>query len=299
MTTSPTNLPAFHLPHVPPVVRSAAPTPLAALLNPLHLVATLWRNRELIRQFTVRETVERHRGTHLGLLWSVINPLLVLAVYTFVFGVILRQKWDVLGGSPAEFPLTMLCGVTVFTVFADAVSQAPALIVNRAGYVTKVIFPLEIFPVTVLGSGLFYAGIGLVLIVGGTGLLLHAFSPTIWLFPVVLLPLIFLSLGLSWFLSSLGVFLRDINSVVAIVVQRVMMFLTPIFYPVENVPDQYRFLIDYNPLTPIVENSRRTLMWGQWPDWASLGIVTVISLVVMQLGYAFFVKSKRGFADVL
>lgn len=281
------------------VVRSAQSTPIGALLSPAHLLRTVWANRELIRQFTVRETAGKHRGTHLGLGWSVLQPLLVLSVFTFVFGVILRQKWNVLGGAPAEFPLTMLCGVTVFAVFADTVCTAPTMVVTRPTYVTKVVFPLEIFPIAALGSALFFSLIGLALIVGGTGLLLKTVSPTIWLFPVVLVPLIALTLAFSWFFAALGVFLRDINNVISIVVQRILMFLTPVFYPAESVPADYRFLIDYNPLTVIVENARRTLMWGQWPDWTSLAVVTAGSLVFMQLGYAFFMKGKRGFADVL
>jgi lipopolysaccharide transport system permease protein len=298
MTTTSTQIgPAGHGEQV--AVRSGVPTPIAALLNPAHLVSTLWRQRELSRQFTVREVVGRHRGTHLGLAWSVLNPLLTIAVFTLVFGIILRQKWDVLGGTPAEFPLTMLCGMTVFAVFADTVCQAPGLIVSRPNYVTKVVFPLEIFAVAQLGASLFFSAVGLVLLVAGTGALLGTFSKTIWLFPVVLVPLCALSLGVSWFLAALGVFLRDINNVIVLLVQRLLLFLTPVFYPAESVPESFRFLLELNPLTTIVENARRTLMWGQWPDWGALGLVTLVSLAVMQLGYAFFMKGKRGFADVL
>ncbi len=284
---------------VPVQVRSGAPAPLRIVLNPAAAASTLWRHRELIRQFAWREVVGRSKGTQLGFLWTFLNPLLILVVNTFVFAIILRQQWSVLGGGPAEFPLTMLCGMTMFGVFAETVCASPMMIVSRPNFVTKVVFPIEVFPAATLGCALFYAAINVVLIVAGTGLLLKTFSATIWMFPVVLVPLVTLTLGLSWFLAALGVFLRDINSVVGLVVYRVLVFMTPLFFPITAVPERYRGLLEYNPLTVIVENARRTLMWGREPDWVSLGWVTALGLVVMQLGYAWFERSKRGFADVV
>jgi len=283
----------------PVEVRSGAPVPLARVLNPAVMAGTLWRHRGLIRQFAWREVVGRSKGTQLGFLWTFLNPLLILVVNTFVFAIILRQSWDVLGGGPAEFPLTMLCGMTMFGVFSETVSSAPMMIVSRPNFVTKVVFPIEVFPAATLGCALFYAAINVVLIVVGTGALLKTFSTTIWMFPVVLVPLAALTLGLAWFLAALGVFLRDIHSVVGLVVQRVLVFMTPLFFPITAVPERYRGVMEHNPLTVIVQNARRTLMWSQEPDWVSLAWVTALGLVVMQLGYAWFERSKRGFADVV
>ncbi len=299
-TASPTSAPRFGTDDdAPAQVRSAAPVPLARVLNPAAMLRELWRGRELIRQFSWREVVGRNKGTQLGMVWTFLNPLLILVVNTFVFAVVLRQNWNVLGGGPAEFPLTMLCGMTVFGVFAETVCAAPTMIVSRPNFVTRVVFPIEIFPVSALGCALFYAAINLVLIVAGTGILLRTFSTTMYLFPLVLLPLVCMSLGLAWFLAALGVFLRDINSIVGLVVYRVLVFMTPLFFPATAVPERFRPVLEYNPLTIIVESARRTLMWSQAPDWHALGWVTAGSLVAMQLGYAWFVRSKRGFADVI
>ena len=246
-TASPTSAPRFGTDDdAPAQVRSAAPVPLARVLNPAAMLRELWRGRELIRQFSWREVVGRNKGTQLGMVWTFLNPLLILVVNTFVFAVVLRQNWNVLGGGPAEFPLTMLCGMTVFGVFAETVCAAPTMIVSRPNFVTRVVFPIEIFPV-----------------------------------------------------SALGVFLRDINSIVGLVVYRVLVFMTPLFFPATAVPERFRPVLEYNPLTVIVESARRTLMWSQAPDWHALGWVTAGSLVAMQLGYAWFVRSKRGFADVI
>lgn len=283
----------------PTQVRSGARVPWSRVLSPAGLAGTLWRARELVKQFAWREVVGRNKGTQLGIVWTFLNPLLILVVNTFVFAVILRQSWNVLGGGPAEFPLTMLCGMTVFGVFGETVCAAPTMIVSRPNFVTKVVFPIEIFPAAALGCALFYAAINLVLIVAGTGLLLRTISTTIWMFPAVLVPLVALTLGVSWFLAALGVFLRDINAIVGLVVYRVLVFMTPLLFPATAVPREYRGILDYNPLTVLVESSRRTLMWSQQPDWVSLGWVTGLSLVLMQLGYAFFERSKRGFADVI
>jgi len=279
-------------------VRSGAQTPLLRVLSPGAMAAAVWRARELVRQFAWREIAGRNKGTQLGLLWTVLNPLLILVVNTFVFAVILRQSWGKLGGGPAEFPLTMLCGMTVFGVFAETVTAAPTMIVARPNFVTRVVFPLEIFPVSALTCALFYAAINLVLILAGAGVLLKTFSTTLWMFPAVLVPLVAMTLGLSWFLASLGVFLRDINSIVGLLVYRVLVFVTPLFYPASALRE-FGWLAEYNPLAVIVESARRTLLWSEVPDWRALGWVTLGSVLAMQLGYAWFVRTKRGFADVI
>lgn len=283
----------------PVQVRSAAREPFSRALSPADMLRTLWTFRDLVVQFARREIAGRTKGTRLGIVWTVLNPLLILAVNTLVFAVILRQRWDVLGGGPAEFPLTMLCGMTVFNIFGETVCAAPTMIVSRPNFVTRVVFPIEIFPVSALASALFYASINLVLILLGAGLLLKTFSTTVWLFPVVLVPLTAMTLGLSWVLAALGVFLRDINAIVSLVIYRVLVFVTPLFFPASSVPENFRPLLDYNPLTIIVENARRTLLWSQTPDWTGLAWVTAISLLLMQAGYACFLRGKRGFADVI
>lgn len=263
------------------------------------MVRALLAHRELIRQFTVRETVVRTKGSQLGIVWVLLNPVATAAIYTFVFSLILESRWDKLGGKPAEFPLTLLLGVTIFGIFSDAVHQAPSLIVQRPNYVTKVIFPLEVFAVASLGATVFYALVTLGVVLLGAAVLLGSVSATLWVSPLMFVPLLALSLGSAWFLAALGVFLRDIGQIVGLLVGKVLMFLTPLFYQVERVPERYRWLVEYNPLTPVVENLRRTMLWGEMPDWHTFGLTTALGFAALMGGYAFFQKSRRGFADVL
>ncbi|MBL8763423.1 MAG: ABC transporter permease [Phycisphaerae bacterium] len=264
------------------------------------MIANLWRQRELTWQFVKREVVARHRGTYLGLAWSVVLPLFMLAVYTFIFSVVFKAKWNLSADeSPARFAVTMFCGTILFDVFAATVGNAPSVIVNNPNYVKKVVFPLEVLPLALLGSSLVYGAISLVVLLAGVVLLQGYVPATAWLFPLVVLPLLMFSAGLAWFFAGLGVFLRDIRQLISGVLMPVLFFMTPIFYPIDRVPERFRIVLQLNPLSPIVDSARRVLMWGQAPDWLGLAATAVIGGVVMLLGYAFFMKGKRGFADVL
>ncbi len=271
----------------------------AHYLNPLATLRHLWKSRELSAQFMHREVVGRYQGSQLGLSWAVIQPLLTLLVYTVVFGVILKARWSEAAPSHAQFALTLFCGMIVFGVFSEGAVRAPSLIVDNPNYVKKVVFPLEVLPVAVLGGTLFNALLGLAILVAG--LVLTGSGPS-WhalYLPVVLVPLVMLTLGVSWFLASLGVFVRDVRQIAAILFSQLLFFLTPVIYPLSAVPERLRWLIAANPLAVIVEEARGSLIWGRSPDWPAILRVTVLSAVVMQLGYAWFMRSKRGFADVL
>lgn len=285
--------------NAPQAAISARSPSLRQFLNPWHSAGNLWRHRDLIRQFTRREIEGRYRGSFLGLFWSFINPLILLLIYTFVFGVVFKARWpnartDNLG----EFAITLFCGMTAFNIFGEAIGKAPTLVVGVPNYVKKVVFPLEVLPVSTLGAALFHAGVSLVILVGANLLVGGGLPWTLVLLPLVLLPLLFLSLGLTWFLASLGVFIRDISYTIALVVQ-VLFFLTPILYAVENIPEPYRSLIELNPLTPIIENVRRVVLWGQPPSWLGIGLWSCATGAVMLLGYAWFMKTKKAFADVI
>ena len=268
-------------------------------LNPVAMARNLWRHRELIRQFTRREIEGRYKGSFIGIFWSFINPLVLLLIYTFVFGVVFKARWpnaktDNLG----EFALTLFCGLICFTIFSDCISRAPGSIINVPNYVKKVVFPLEILAVSALGSALFHALISLIILLCANVLLNGALQWTLLLLPIVVLPLVFFSLGLSWFLASLGVFIRDISYTVILVVQ-VLFFLTPIFYPLEAIPEPYQAFIRLNPLTSAVENFRRVILWGWQPSWIGLMLWLLATGAVMILGYAWFMKTKKAFADVI
>jgi lipopolysaccharide transport system permease protein len=269
-------------------------------LNPVSMVSHLWRRRELIRQLTAREISARYRGTSLGALWSLVTPLLMLAIYTLVFAEILHVKWGAaehLSGTD-HFALTLFAGLIPFSVFSEMVSRAPQLIISTPNYVKKVVFPLEVLPVVILGSAVVHSLISVGILVIGTVVLLGFLSKTVILLPFVYAPLIFLCLGVSWFLASLGVYIRDIGQVVGLVVQA-LFFLSPIFYSASTVPPSLQFIMGLNPLTIILTGFRLTLLWQESLPWGLWAAWTGGSMLVAWLGYVWFMKTKHGFADVM
>lgn len=267
--------------------------------NLFKMMMGLWKNRLLIIQLTKREVLSRYRGSYLGVLWSVITPLIMLIIYTFVFGVILKSRWGVdPNSSTTEFALILFCGLITFNIFSEIVNQAPGLVTNNVNYVKKVVFPLEILPIVTLGSALIHTMINIVILILGLVILLGVFNWTIVFLPVVLLPLILMSLGFGWFLASLGVFLRDLKQVIGLFVTAIM-FLSPIFYPLSIIPVEYQQYYYLNPITYVVEDMRGIMVWGKLPDLQWLLTGTFIGGVIAVVGYAWFQKTRGGFADVL
>jgi lipopolysaccharide transport system permease protein len=222
-----------------------------------------------------------------------------LLIYTFVFGYIFQAKWpNARTGSLAEFAMTLFCGITAFNIFGECIGRAPGLVLGVPNYVKKVVFPLEILTVSSLGAALFHGLISIGILLVGNLLVSGHLVWTIVLLPLVSLPLIFLCLGLSWFLSSLGVFVRDIGYTITLVLQ-VLLFTSPIFFPIERIPEPFQTIMRINPLSSIVENFRRVLLWGNLPSWTGLALWTLATAVVMVLGYAWFMKTKKAFADVV
>ncbi len=277
--------------------------PLIGLLSPIRLVTGLWASRSLIVQFSKRELFARNKGSTLGIVWTLLHPLLMLAVYTFVFAVVWKARWTDGDAAAHEsnvvFATSVFCGLIVFDIFGSTVGAASGLIVNHPNYVKKVIFPIEILPLAHLGAALCVSCISTCVLLAGTLLVSHTISSTVWCYPLVMIPLIMFTAGIGWLLASLGVFLRDLRQVVSGVLLPVMFFLTPIFYPPSRVPEAFRWVTLGNPIAGVIENARRTLLYGQYPDWVSLGYSALLGAVVMQLGFAFFMKSRRSFADVL
>lgn len=273
---------------------AAQPTSLQALGK------SLWRNRQLIVQMTKREVVGRYKGSAFGLAWSFFNPVLMLVVYTFVFSEIFKSRWGGVGGddSKTQFAVVLFVGLLVLNLFNEVLSRAPGLIVGNINYVKKVVFPIEILPVIAIGAALFHGLVSL-------GVLLVAFFVfngylqwTVFFIPLVLFPLIVLSMGLAWMLASLGVFLRDVGQTIGII-STVLMFLSPVFFPVDALPAQFRPYMMANPLTFIIEQAREVLIWGHLPDWLGLGAYTLAATAIAWAGYAWFQKTRKGFADVL
>jgi lipopolysaccharide transport system permease protein len=269
-------------------------------LNPIATAREVWQARELLRQLVRRDVLDRHKGSFLGILWSIVQPLTTLVLYTFVFGVLLHVRWGTgESTSQLDYALTLFCGMIVFGVFAEGVMRAPSLVLEHPNFVKKVVFPLEILPVAALGSVLINAGLAFAVLLAAVVVHAHGVSPTVLALPLVLVPLLLLTLGLGWFLAALGVYVRDTRQVTAIVVGQFLLFLTPVFYPLSVVPDRLRWLIALNPLAILVEQARRVVLWGLLPEWDRLLGVTLLGVVVMQLGYRWFMRAKRGFPDVL
>lgn len=270
------------------------------LFNPLLGVRLAMRHKELLWQMLLRNITARYRGSVLGLVWSFAHPLMMLAVYTFVFGIVFKSRWGagVLENNGAAFPLIMFCGLCVFNIFSESVTYSTSLIVNNPSYVKKVIFPVEILPLCTVLTALAFGVAWFVLLFLGTILFLHQLSWTMLLLPVTLVPLLLFSAGISYLVASLGVYLRDIPQLVSIATQ-VLFFMTPIFYPISIVPERLRWILEINPLSAVVDQTRNLFLFGIAPEFWPCLLMFVESFIVFQLGLTWFMKTKKGFADVL
>ncbi len=272
----------------------AHPTSLLALGKSLLL------NRELILQMTKREVLGRYKGSAMGLAWSFFNPVFMLVVYTFVFSEIFKSRWGGVGGddSKTQFAVVLFVGMIVLSLFSEVLNRAPSLIIANVNYVKKVVFPIEILPVIAMGTALFHSLISLSVLLAAFVLFNGYLQLTAIFIPLVLLPLVIVTLGIAWVLASIGVFLRDVGQTIG-VITTVLMFLSPVFYPVTSVPERFRPFIMANPLTFIIEQAREVLIWGHAPNWAGLASYTVAAFFIAWAGYALFQKTRNGFADVL
>lgn len=266
--------------------------------SPVAIIDSLFFHRELVWDLVKRDFIGRYKGSMLGVVWSLFNPLLMLVIYTLVFSVAFKAKWGGGEESKVAFAIVLFSGMIIHSLFAECINRAPSLITSHPNYVKKVVFPLEILPWMAFLSALlhFLVSFGVLLVFCLlVGVPVHI---GVLLTPIILLPLILMILGLSWLFASLGVYLRDLSQVMGMVTT-VALFLAPIFYPIEALPDAYRSILVWNPITLPVVQLRDLMLWGkplQWDEWA---ISLVIGLAVCQIGFWWFQKSRRGFADVL
>lgn len=266
--------------------------------SPLEMLASLWRNRSLINALVKREVLGRYRGSVMGILWSFFNPLFMLAVYTVVFSVVFKTRWGIDNSSKTEFALVLFAGLILFNIFSECINKAPGIILSNINYVKKVVFPLEILPVITLLSAMFHALISLGVWFLVYGLFIGVPHLTILLLPLIVVPYGIFIMGLAWILASLGVYLRDVSQVISLVTS-VIMFLSPIFYPISAVPEKYRYLLYLNPLASVIEMTRDVLYWGKLPNFGLLIIYWVSAAIIAWLGFSWFQKTRKGFADVL
>lgn len=265
----------------------------------LAMIKTIWRHRALILQMTARDVVGRYRGSFMGLAWSFFNPLIMLLVYTFVFTTVFHSRWvENTNPDKVSFAIVLFVGMIVFAIFADNINRAPTYIISNANYVKRVVFPLEILPVIGMGASIFHAFVSLLVWLSAYVILVGVPPVTAFLLPLVILPFVVGILGISWFLASVGVFLRDVGQTVGILTTA-MMFLSPVFYSFDNLPERFKPLVMSNPATFIIEQARAVLVWGRVPDWGGLGIYGLVSIFVAWCGFWWFQKTRSGFADVL
>jgi lipopolysaccharide transport system permease protein len=255
-------------------------------------------NRGLIWQLAKSEIVGRYRGSVLGIFWSFVIPLLMIVVYTFVFSYIFQARWGSETGSKAEFSIFLFSGLTIYSLFSECVNKAPLLIISNVNYVKRVVFPLEILVFVSLLSSLFHFGLSTLVLLMFYIVLHLSLHWTIIYLPLILFPLIMFTVGISWILASLGTYIRDVGQSVGILTT-VLLFMSPIFYPASVLPPELRPYLFLNPLTFIIEQFRDILIFGNSPAWFRLGIYTAICMTVATLGFYWFQKTRKGFADVL
>jgi len=258
----------------------------------------LARHRSLARELTKREILGRYRGANFGLLWALISPFLMLAVYTLAFGGILGSHWPSQGGKSHSFALILFVGLIIHAFLAECINRSALLVAGNPSYVKKVVFPLEILPWPLVLSALFHLAMNVVAYAVLVVAMRQNLPWTIILLPLTVMPLVILGLGIAWALAALGVYFRDINQVTG-VVSTALLFTSTAIVPISAIPENMRWLFMANPLSFIIDQSRNVAVWGTMPDWQGLAIYTVMALVACYVGYGVFAATRRGFADVL
>jgi lipopolysaccharide transport system permease protein len=252
---------------------------------------------ELIMSLARRELVARYKGSLLGILWAIVTPVVMIAIFTFIFAGIFNARFGPQGNT-LDYALYLFCGLLPWTMFQETLQGSSTTIVTHANLVKRVVFPLETLPVAQALSALANQMFGLFALIVAGVIVQHQLHLTIIWLPALLIPQLIFTLGAAWLVASLGVFLRDIAQGITLVLMA-WMYLTPIIYPESIVPERYRPFINANPFTSLVRSYRRIFLEGLPPDWASLLYFTILAVILFVFGYWWFAKSRRNFADVI
>lgn len=280
------------------ITRSAAVVPALGPLGPFRMA---WRNRLLILRLAKREIESRYRGSLFGVAWSVFVPVLLLIIYTFVFSIVFQARWDVPVSGRGEFAMLLFSGLIILNFFSECLIRSPGLMLENVSYIKKVIFPLETMPWVTVCVALFNAFISFLVLAVFYAFVRGVPPATALLLPLLLIPLIILTFGFTCFLSSFGVFVRDLRQFMG-VFATIIMFMSPVFYPISAVPARLQNFLYLNPLTILLETSKDLLFWNKLPNQEQLIILLcyfVASWLFGWAGYVWFMKTKKGFADVV
>lgn len=267
--------------------------------TPTSLIKTSWQNRYLLKQLVLREIIGRYRGSILGIFWSFLTPVLMLLVYTFVFSVVFKMKWGIGGQeSTGQFAMMLFVGIILHSMLAEVFTRAPHLITGNVNYVKRIVFPLEFFPIVIMGAALVHALISFIVLVIAMLIFGIQIQLSTLLLPIVILPFVLLLSGIAWSLAAFGVYLRDIGQFIGMLVM-VFLFLAPIFYPLSLIPEHLQPWMYLNPLTLVIEQTRGIILLGEMPNWHHWGIYLGIAIPVAWIGFVIFQNARRGFSDVL
>lgn len=263
------------------------------------LILTVRENFELILILSKREILSRYKGSAFGLSWSLINPLVMLVIYTLVFSIALKARWGIdQNENLLDFAIILFVGLMLHGFFAECINQSHSIIYSNVSYVKKIIFPLEVLPIINLISAFFNLFISFNIIIFANLMINQSLHFTVIVFPIIILPLVIICLGLSWLLAAVGVYFRDVGQLTGILTTA-LLFISGVFFPITILPEKIQFWFRLNPLAIIIEQSRQVLFLGQWPDFVTWLILMVFSLVVLLYGFSFFLKVRKGFADVI
>jgi lipopolysaccharide transport system permease protein len=272
--------------------QSSAKIPLWAAAT-----ALLREHRGLIRSMVRRDLTSRYKGSVMGLAWAIVTPAVMIGIFTLIFSGIFGARFGTEGGH-LGFAIYLFCGMLPWIAFSDGVQRAATAIPENVNLVKRVVFPVEALPVNVALSGIVQQLIGTTVLLVASGVFLHRLPLTIGLMPVLLIPQLLATIGLGWLMASLGVFIRDMPQFNQLFFST-WMYLTPILYPESQIPPKYQWLIQFNPMAPLVRSYRRVLLEGKAPDWHGLGVTMLFALICFGLGYWWFERTKKAFADVL
>jgi homopolymeric O-antigen transport system permease protein len=252
----------------------------------------------LIRSMVRRDLTSRYKGSIMGLAWAFITPAVMIVIYTIIFQGIFNARFGNAQEGYLSYGINLLCGMLPWLAFSDGIQRSTTSLIENVNLVKRVVFPIEALPVNVALSALVNQLIGTIILLVAALIINQTVQPTILLLPLLIAPQLLVTIGLGWLMASLGVFIRDMPQFNQLAITT-WMFMTPILYPENQIPERYRWLVNLNPMAPLIRSYRRILLEGRLPDWRGLMITLVFALVCFIFGYWWFERTKKAFADIL